>query len=489
MNKIKRLSEQSNEPSLKVVFKLFKLLDEEKKKNRTRASLLEVIKNFVPYLGIPKGYEQYILELYVLNFKKDGDYSNLTKDNFIDPRKQKGKTISNTKAKLYTIAQLPFRGSNLEGFWDKDFNGVPYYKVSSYEWYPIYIFKDDKWYEVTKSYSSSTGKQMNNSNPVSWDNSRVECFVRNVYYKLGLIDGDFKQTSLSKIVDENFEQYDPVPDEYFKHPISGELVISETFGFSQKHGDNDRLSKLYVEKSKVKYQLYSKYIFIDLWVKTLTLKEILNLINDKLIIGGIINNPLLFSEDLMPQSEKIHIESELKEIKKRIGIFDLTKLKEIDQYLHNKLAHYCKDLGTTSIQFLNDRIYPEIELPIGEGGFLSIKGFIRNNDYTKRVMDLISEGKVKNTKDLFREDSALYYCIYRMTHSNKKTITQWMDETFPNLNRKKKSNELTYEEVLNTVSGFKNRNEVQLKYPGIYKYAKQLGIINKIYPKQTIKNV
>jgi hypothetical protein len=174
MNKIKRLSEQSNEPSLKVVFKLFKLLDEEKKKNRTRASLLEVIKNFVPYLGIPKGYEQYILELYVLNFKKDGDYSNLTKDNFIDPRKQKGKTISNTKAKLYTIAQLPFRGSNLEGFWDKDFNGVPYYKVSSYEWYPIYIFKDDKWYEVTKSYSSSTGKQMNNSNPVSWDNKEFD---------------------------------------------------------------------------------------------------------------------------------------------------------------------------------------------------------------------------------------------------------------------------------------------------------------------------
>jgi len=166
MKTIKILSEQSNEPSLKVVSKLFKLLDEEKKKNRTRASLLEAIKNFIPYLGIPEGYKQYILELYVLNFRKDGDYSNLTKENFVDPRKQKGKVVSNPKAKQYTIAQLPFRGSNLEGFWTKDPNGVSYYKVSSYQWYPIYVFKDDKWYEVTKSYSSSTGRQMNNSNPV-----------------------------------------------------------------------------------------------------------------------------------------------------------------------------------------------------------------------------------------------------------------------------------------------------------------------------------
>jgi len=109
MKTITTISEESNEPSLKVVSKLFKLLDEEKKKNRTRASLLTVIKHMAPYMGIPEGFEQYILELYVLNFKKDGDYSNLTKENFVDPRKQKGKVISNPNAKLYTIAQLPFK--------------------------------------------------------------------------------------------------------------------------------------------------------------------------------------------------------------------------------------------------------------------------------------------------------------------------------------------------------------------------------------------
>jgi hypothetical protein len=177
MKGFRTLMEQSNEPSLRVVSKLFKLLNEEKKKNKTKASLLEAIKNFSLYLGIPKGYEQYILELYVLNFRKDGDYSNLTKENFIDPRKQKGKVVSNTRSKQYTIAQLPFRGSNLEGYWTTDPKGVPYYKVTSYDWYPIYIFKDDKWYEVTKSYSSSTGKQMANSNPVSWGDDFDEIYT------------------------------------------------------------------------------------------------------------------------------------------------------------------------------------------------------------------------------------------------------------------------------------------------------------------------
>jgi hypothetical protein len=177
MKRVVRLSEQSNEPSMRVITKLFKLLDEEKKKNRTRASLLEAIKNFAPYMGIPKGFEQYILELYVLNFRKDGDYSNLTKENFVDPRKQSGKVVSNPKAKLYTIAQLPFRGSNLQGFWSEDPKGTPYYKVVSYEWYPIYIFKDDKWYEVTNTYSSSTSRQISNANPVSWGDDTFD----NVY--------------------------------------------------------------------------------------------------------------------------------------------------------------------------------------------------------------------------------------------------------------------------------------------------------------------
>jgi hypothetical protein len=198
MKRIVKLKEQSNEPSLRVISKLFKLLDEEKKKNRTRASLLEAIKNFAPYMGIPKGFEQYILELYVLNFRKDGDYSNLTKENFVDPRKQSGKVVPNSKAKLYTIAQLPFRGSNIEGYWTEDPNRVPYYKVASYGWYPVYIFKDDKWYEVTKRYSSSTSKQMNNSNPVSWHDDTFDSVYTLTPKEMELLERGYSHEDIMK---------------------------------------------------------------------------------------------------------------------------------------------------------------------------------------------------------------------------------------------------------------------------------------------------
>lgn len=38
--------------------------------------------------------------------------------------------------------------------------GEPQYVITSYNWYPIYIFKEGKWYIVSESYSSSTGKQI-----------------------------------------------------------------------------------------------------------------------------------------------------------------------------------------------------------------------------------------------------------------------------------------------------------------------------------------
>jgi hypothetical protein len=178
-SQLKKILEQSNEPSMAIITRLFKMLNNEKKKHKTRDALIEVIKGYAPYLNIPEKYSFYLLELYLLNYRKDGDYSNLTKDNFVDPRKMKGKVAPNTKASQYTIAQLPFKGSNLEGYWSEDRDGKPYYKVVSYGWYPIYIYKDDKWYESIKSYSSSTSKQMSNANPVSWND-----FLDNVVYAL-----------------------------------------------------------------------------------------------------------------------------------------------------------------------------------------------------------------------------------------------------------------------------------------------------------------
>ena len=171
---VRKVLLEQKEPSMPLIVKLFKVLDEEKKKKKKRAEILEVIENLAPYMNIPPDYALYLLELFLLNYRKDGDYSGLTKGNFIDPRKQQGKTTSNTKANLYTVAQMPFKGGNLIGQWSKDYNGKPYYEVVSYNWYPVYIFKDEKWYEVTGRYSSSTSKQMNNANPVEWSGELQE---------------------------------------------------------------------------------------------------------------------------------------------------------------------------------------------------------------------------------------------------------------------------------------------------------------------------
>lgn len=165
---LQKINEQESPIPLTRIAKIFKLIDEEKKKNKRKNELLDYIKTLLPFIGVPSEYAIFILELYLLNFRKDGDYSDLTKDNLVDPRKLKGKWTRNTLSDLYTKTQLPFRGSNLEGYWDEDNKGVPYYVVKSYGWYPIYIFKDNRWYEVIERYSSSTGRQMYNANPVEW---------------------------------------------------------------------------------------------------------------------------------------------------------------------------------------------------------------------------------------------------------------------------------------------------------------------------------
>lgn len=155
-----------------VIFKLFKYIQAYKKKGRNREDLLQFIKKTLTLMGISEEYSLFVLESYLLNFRKDGDYSGLTKENFIDPRKtNRQKWTPNTKSNLFTVAQLPFRGSNLEGIWKTDPKGVGYYEVTSYGWYPIYIFKNGIWYENLNRYSSSTGRQMSNANPVerSWN--------------------------------------------------------------------------------------------------------------------------------------------------------------------------------------------------------------------------------------------------------------------------------------------------------------------------------
>lgn len=197
------MSEQFDTGINSIVVKLFKVLNEEKEKVKTKKELLKVIEGYLPYFNIPAVYAIYILELYSLNYRKDGDYNTLTKDNFIDPRNMVGKVTSNRKADNYTKALLPFRGSNLEGKWVNG-NGNKYYEVKSYGWYPVYINRDGIWYETVDRYSSSTGKQMNNSQPYQYDenlDSKVFLLTRDemVMVQNGVSHEKIMQTKRDKL--------------------------------------------------------------------------------------------------------------------------------------------------------------------------------------------------------------------------------------------------------------------------------------------------
>lgn len=205
---LEKILEQNVPQVDKVIIKLFHLLDAEKKQAKTKSELLGVIARYAPYFNIPRGYELYILELYLLNYRKDGDYSGLTKDNFVDPRDMKGKVTSNSKANLYTKAQLPFRGSNLEGFW-RTRRGDKYYVVQSWGWYPVFIFKDGIWYENIDRYSSSTSRQMYRSQPYTYNNeldSKVYLLTRD---EMDMIENGDSHEEVMKSKREKLKKLEP----------------------------------------------------------------------------------------------------------------------------------------------------------------------------------------------------------------------------------------------------------------------------------------
>ena len=260
---LKVLSEQ-REPSMPLIVKLFKVLDEEKKKKKKRAEILEVIENLAPYMNIPPDYSLYLLELFLLNYRKDGDYSGLTKGNFIDPRKQQGKTTSNTKANLYTVAQMPFKGGNLIGQWSKDYNGKPYYEVVSYNWYPVYIFKDDKWYEVTGRYSSSTSKQMNNANPVEWSGELQEVVYLLSQEEMKMLKQGATHEEVMKHKLNKLKEFEP---ELTKRKKTAEI-------HSWHYGEN-------LPNANIKFKIKSVDVEGDKAIVTIDIYDVLNRVDGK----------------------------------------------------------------------------------------------------------------------------------------------------------------------------------------------------------------
>ena len=116
-------------------------------------------------MGKPTHRASFYYEVYTQNYRPEGDYENLTQETFKDYRGFKQKRTPNNTAWEYSTATIPFKGSNIEGFWDDNSKGEWYYVVQSWGWYPVFLFKNDQWYTVDDTYSSSTSKQMSQSRP------------------------------------------------------------------------------------------------------------------------------------------------------------------------------------------------------------------------------------------------------------------------------------------------------------------------------------
>lgn len=67
---------------------------------------------------------------------------------------------ANYKARELVHARIPFKASNTDG----EYIGNTYV-VSSYGWYPIFVYKDGQWFENKDKYSVSTSKQTSQLRP------------------------------------------------------------------------------------------------------------------------------------------------------------------------------------------------------------------------------------------------------------------------------------------------------------------------------------
>ena len=170
---IKRiLNEEQESPVLsKKEILLFKYINDNKQKSGTKKQIIDFIKGMLRYFGMSLNDANMYYEIYTANFRPDGDYENLTKENFKDFKQFKQRKVTNNTAYDYASARMPFKGSNIEGKWGVNNNNDWYYVIISWGWYPVFLFINDKWYRILDTYSSSTRKQMSQVNPVKFDSN------------------------------------------------------------------------------------------------------------------------------------------------------------------------------------------------------------------------------------------------------------------------------------------------------------------------------
>ena len=203
---IKRiLNEEQETPVLtKKEILLFKYINDNKQESKTKKDLIKFIGEMLRYFGMPLNEATMYYETYTANFRPDGDYENLTKDNFKDYRQFKQRKVTNNTAYEYATAKMPFKGSNVEGQWDVNNKNEWYYVITSYEWYPIFLFINNQWYRTLETYSNSTSKQMNHVNPVRYDSGLQEDVKVVTKYEMErIMDGsyNFDDVKTRRVID------------------------------------------------------------------------------------------------------------------------------------------------------------------------------------------------------------------------------------------------------------------------------------------------
>lgn len=146
---------------LPVEVAILKKLHEKSQELGTKDKMIDFLKKMLKVIGFSTDEATYYYYLFSANYRPDKRYDLITKADITPLTSLRTKKSPNYKMQEFIKSKLPFKGNNIEGLWEKDYNGNSQYVVTSYNWYPILIFKDGAWYKVMDSYSRTTGKQLN----------------------------------------------------------------------------------------------------------------------------------------------------------------------------------------------------------------------------------------------------------------------------------------------------------------------------------------
>jgi len=243
-----QLEGQGDNPLSEKEIRLFKYLNKHKQDMGNQSKMLAFVKTMMPFVGRPESDARFYYEVYTANYRPNGDYENLDKTTFRNFKEFKQKKTPNNNAYQFSSAKIPFKGSNLEGYWDVNNKNDWYYVVKSYNWYPVYLFINNQWYVVSNAYSSSTSKQMSQVNPVRY-NSGLDAKVISVTKNemSNLIDGK----SLDDIKSERVTNFG---EKFARSLIGTKKLLSIGWGDNRKKV-NYTISNVKNEDGKIKIEV------------------------------------------------------------------------------------------------------------------------------------------------------------------------------------------------------------------------------------------